>query len=290
MVAVGAAVLTPHLGWLYAHDFESFRYALKGGEPKSFLTVVVRTAGYLAGAAAYVALPLALAFINTTPSPAALRDTLVPRAPDQRLAAVAFWAPLLLPALVALIFRIELTSLWTLSAFTLLPVVLLSSPLIGVERAALVRVVAFAVLLPLVALAIAPVIAWTTHRATVTPAAAHASLLAPRLAAEWRHATNEPLKIVGGSADLAYGVAFYLPAAPSAFPDFSRQLAPWIDPAQLERDGIAIVCLTTDQGCLAAARQQGPAARQVEVEIVRHYFGIPGRPERYVILIIPPGG
>jgi 4-amino-4-deoxy-L-arabinose transferase-like glycosyltransferase len=287
-VAVGAIVLAPHLAWLYAHDFESFRYALKGEEPKSFLTVLVRTAGYLAGAAAYVALPVALAFINTRPSRAALRDTLVPRAPDRRLAAVAFWAPLLLPALVALIFRIELTSLWTLSAFTLLPVVLLSSPLIGVERAALVRVVAFAVLLPLVALAIAPVIAWSTHRGGTT--AAHASLLAPRVAAEWRQVTDKPLRFVGGSADLAYGVAFYLPDAPSAYPDFSRQLAPWIDPAQVARDGIVFVCLASDQGCLTAARQQGQAARQVEVEIVRNYFDIPGRPERYVILIILPHG
>src|SRR5215210_1367288 len=129
-IAVGAAVLMPHLAWLYEHNFETFSYALKGEESNSFLSVLVRTAGYLAGAAAYVALPVTLAFINAMLSPAALRDTLVPREPDRRLAAMAFWAPLLLPALVALIFRIELTSLWTLSAFTLLPVVLLSSPLI----------------------------------------------------------------------------------------------------------------------------------------------------------------
>jgi 4-amino-4-deoxy-L-arabinose transferase-like glycosyltransferase len=290
-VLVGAIVLAPHLAWLYAHDFETFSYALKGqAQPKSFSEVVIRTAGYLAGGAAYVALPVVLAWINTRPSRAGLRDTLVPQEPDRQLAALAFWAPLLLPAFLALIFRIELTSLWTLPAFALLPVVLLSSPLIKIDRLALLRVVAFAVLFPLVALALAPAIAWSTHRAGVAPPAAHVSLLAPRLAAEWRQATGKPLKIVGGSAELAYGIAFYLPGTPSAYPEFSRQLAPWIDPAQVMRDGIAIVCLTSDQGCLAGARAQGEAARVASVQIARRYLGAAGQPERYSFFIIPPRG
>ena len=57
--------------------------------------------------------------------------------------------------------------------------------------------IAFALLLPLFALVIAPLIAWSTHRAGVAPPAAHASLLAPRLAAVWRQAIDKPLKIVG---------------------------------------------------------------------------------------------
>jgi 4-amino-4-deoxy-L-arabinose transferase-like glycosyltransferase len=287
-VAVGAFVLAPHIWWLYVHDFASFSYALRGQGPKSFPDIAVRTAGYLAGAAAYVALPIALAWINMRPSRAVLRDTLLPREPDRRLVAVAFWAPLLLPALAALIFRIEITSLWAMSAFALLPVVLLSSPLIEVGRAALVRIVAFAVLLPLIALALAPAIAWTIHRGGVAPPSAHASLLAPRVAAEWRQATDTPLRLVGGSADLAYGVAFYLPDAPSAYPDFSRVLAPWIDPARIARDGIAVVCLASDAACLTGARQQGDPARYVTVQLARRYLGALGPPGRYVILIIPP--
>jgi 4-amino-4-deoxy-L-arabinose transferase-like glycosyltransferase len=287
--AVGVAVLAPHLWWLYANEFASFGYALRGQGPKSFADIALRTAGYLAGAGAYVALPVALAWIVTRPSRSAWRDAMLPRDPDRRLAAVAFWAPLLLPALAALIFRIEITSLWAISAFALLPVVLLSSPRIEVGRTALVRVVAFALLLPLSALALAPVVAWTAHRAGVAPPSAHASLLAPRIAAEWRQATDKPLRLVGGAADLAYGVAFYLPHAPSAYPDFSRVLAPWIYPAQIARDGIAVVCLASDAACLAGARAQGEPSRYVTVQLARRYLGMPGQPERYVILIIPPG-
>jgi hypothetical protein len=83
-------------------------------------------------------------------------------------------------------------------------------------------------------------------------------------------------------------VAFYLPDAPSAYPDFSRVLAPWIDPARIARDGIAVVCLASDAACLTGARQQGDPARYVTVQLARRYLGALGPPGRYVILIIPP--
>jgi hypothetical protein len=46
------------------------------------------------------------------------------------LAATAFWGTLLLPFLFALATGLQLTSLWTMPAWTLLPIVLLSSPLL----------------------------------------------------------------------------------------------------------------------------------------------------------------
>jgi hypothetical protein len=47
---------------------------------------------------------------------------------ERRLVAAAFWAPLLLPILAALASNIDLPSLWSMSAWTLLPIVLLSPP------------------------------------------------------------------------------------------------------------------------------------------------------------------
>ena len=57
-------------------------------------------AGYLAGAFAYVAVPLALAFVATRPSRAALADTLIPPR-DRRLVAAAFWGTLLIPPVLS---------------------------------------------------------------------------------------------------------------------------------------------------------------------------------------------
>ena len=88
-----------------------------------------------------------------------ISDTLLPSSTDQRLATVAFWAPLLLPAAGALAANLRIVSLWAMPAMTLLPVVLLSSPLIVISRAALVRLLALAVALPVVATLAAPAVA-----------------------------------------------------------------------------------------------------------------------------------
>ena len=107
------------------------------------------------------------------------------------------------------------------SAWALLPVVLLSSPLIELRRRPVIAAVAAAIVFPVVMVAAAPLIAGAVHRGGGTPAAMHSRLLAERVAHEWRRVTDKPLKMVAGESDLAYGVAAYLPSRPSAFPDFS---------------------------------------------------------------------
>src|SRR5262249_21518160 len=83
----------------------------------------------LAGSVAYVAVPLLIVAVVARPSRAAVKDMAWPSAPARRLAATAFWAVLLLPALIAPFAGLRLVSLWSMSAFALLPVMLLSSPL-----------------------------------------------------------------------------------------------------------------------------------------------------------------
>src|SRR5581483_2757272 len=144
----------------------------------SFAAVSLSVLTYLAGALAYVAVPVALALIALQPSRAAAADMLWPATADRRLAAMAFWAPLLVPVVVALAARFPLTSLWTMSAWTLLPVVLLSSPLAALHARYAVNIIAIAVTVPFIMLALAPAVAYFVHRTGVTPGAAHASELA----------------------------------------------------------------------------------------------------------------
>jgi 4-amino-4-deoxy-L-arabinose transferase-like glycosyltransferase len=288
-IAVGALALAPHIIWLINHDFAAFAYATAIHGAKSFLRTVSSAIGYLGGALAYVALPLALALVAIRPSREALIDMLLPPR-GRRLVAAAFWAPLLLPPVVALVTGIAITSLWTLSAFALFPVVLLSSPLVVIPRQAVVGIVAFVIALPPIMTAAAPAIAIAIHRSGVNPTTAHARLLADRIAHEWRLTTDRPLRLVGGNADLAYGAAFYLPGRPSTFPDLDRRTAPWMDDARVARDGMAVVCFANDSGCITRVeRYAGSSGRRTEVEVARSHFGTAGRPERYVILTVPPG-
>jgi hypothetical protein len=268
-------------------EFTPFNYATairsgSGGHP------LKSAGGYLAGALAYAALPVVLALAAIKPNRVIATDMLWPPAPERRLAVMAFWGPLLLPAALAPVFGFEVTSLWTMSAWALLPVVLLSSPLVALDRKPVTATLAAAVVFPVVMVAVAPFIAAALHRGGGSPAAVHSRLLAQRVAHEWRRVTDKPLRMVAGESDLAYGVAAYLPGRPSAFPDFNRKLGPWVDAARLKRDGVAVVCLAADPTCGMPAAALGLTGPRTEVEVARTTFGKPGPAGRYAIIIVPP--
>ena len=146
-VLVGLVLLVPHLLWLYRHDFESFGYALQVHGEKPFAATAIGVLGYLAGSIGYVAVPLIVVFVFARPSRAVMADMAWPADADRRLAAAAFWGPLLLPAVAALASGTEITSLWSMSAWTLLPVMLLSSPAITLRAVDSRRLLAAAVVI-----------------------------------------------------------------------------------------------------------------------------------------------
>ena len=277
-IVAGAMALMPHLYWLFVNDFTPFSYALAVHGSGSLGELFKNALGYLAGGFGYVAAPVLLALAATRPDRAACADFLWPPTPARRLAATAFWAPLLLPALLAPVFGFGINSLWTMSAWSLLPVVLLSSPLAKLSHAAAVRMIALAIVLPFVFLAASPFVAYRIHQAGVAPAAAHANLLAERVAQAWKSATARPLRLVSGDADLAYGVAFYLPERPRVV--LLHELASSVPEA--------MVCPEADRACVARIVQAGGTeGRRSDVELTRSYFGIAGVPARYVIVLVP---
>src|SRR4029079_12950374 len=147
-VIAGFALLGPHLVWLYQHDFAPFDYAIATHVTRSFAGVTGEALFYLAGCAAYAAAPILYVLFLVRANRAAIRDILWPPDGERRLEGVAFWAPMLLPVIGALAAGINLTPLWSLPAFTLLPVVLLSSPAVKVDPINLRRILAVAMAVP----------------------------------------------------------------------------------------------------------------------------------------------
>jgi 4-amino-4-deoxy-L-arabinose transferase-like glycosyltransferase len=281
-IAVGLAVLAPHLLWLYRHDFAPFGYAMSIHGAKSFADTAMATLGYLAGSAGYVAIPVLIVLAAARPSRATIADMAWPADTDRRLAAVAFWGPLLLPAAGALASGTELTSLWSMSAWTLLPVVLLSPPAVIVRQIDTHRILTGAVVLPLVMLMASPVIAIIAQRNGPPPATAQSNLLASEIERRWHALTPQPLRFVGGDAGLVNGVISYAADRPRALADLPRP-----DTAELARSGQAIVCFAEDAKCRAAGAALA-GGRMIENEIVRNFLRFPGKPQRYTIFIAPP--
>lgn len=295
-VAVGALALAPHAAWLVANDFAPFSYAVVVHGASSLASTLLAVIGYLAGSVAYVVIPLVIVFIAARPAGATVRDMAWPTQPQRRLAALAFWAVLLAPAVVAPFTGVRLVSLWTMSAWTLLPVMLLSSPLVTISRRDAVGILTLAAVFPIAMVVIAPAIAFAIHGSEPPPGTAQSSVLAEPVERAWRDTTDQPLRLFGGYEEFTDAVPFYMPSHPLAVHVLDGPVSQSME-ARIGRDGIVLVCpirsparpstgLCIDRA-IARARCSLPGA-QVEVEVFRRHLGMGGKRARYLIITIPP--
>jgi 4-amino-4-deoxy-L-arabinose transferase-like glycosyltransferase len=213
---VGFAMLGPHLVWLFQHDFVPFEYGIAKHVASSFGSVAVKALTYMVGSAAYVAAPLILVLAMTRPNRATIADIIWPLDRERRLAAATLWGPLLLPLVAALLGGAELNALWSMPAWTLLPVLLLSPRTVNLQPIKQRLILATAIALPVLALIAAPVIAVAVHYVGVQPPGAHGRLLAAETDRAWRQATPQPLRFVG--CNVADEVIAYAQDRPHSLP------------------------------------------------------------------------
>jgi 4-amino-4-deoxy-L-arabinose transferase-like glycosyltransferase len=297
--AVGLLVLAPHLAWLTSAPYTPFGHVYAAHAGVSQWSVLASVGTYLLGGIGYVALPLAAYAFVVRPDRRLLRETLWPADADRRMLVVLLAAQLLLPALSAPFLRVELTSLWTMQSWFLLPVVLLApasslpSPAggggvgRGLTRTKAVAVAAAVLLTTVLALVAAPVAAWVKHVNGTRHGEAYYRAISDEVTREWRRHSDRPLRIVMG--DLAWAVTFYSPDHPDAVWGFHLGLAPWVTPERVAREGYAIVCdqpqCADEAGRRAAA---APRAIRRDVEVSRRFLGREGLTAGFVILVVPP--
>jgi hypothetical protein len=111
--------------------------------------------------------------------------------------------------------------------------------------------------------------------------------LAREVSRIWRARTGTQLRIVGGSGKLANLVAFYSADQPYSIPlaDLDRS---WIDAARIRREGLAIVCESTDATCAKYASRMAPNAETVPVTLTSRFLGMAWPPVNYTITILRP--
>ncbi|MEA2877311.1 MAG: hypothetical protein QOF14_2507 [Hyphomicrobiales bacterium] len=286
-VAVGAILIAPHLIWLVKNDFAPFTYAVVAHQ-STLASSALSGLGFLLGVAGYLAAPVAISAAMTRPSVAAIADTMWPRTPERRLVLIAFMAPLVLPAFAAALAKVEIVSLWAMSAMTLLPVVLLSSPLVTVPRRAAVWLLAAAVAFPILMVLASPFIAVWIHREGVPNYATHYRLLAQAVEKAWRDETNRPLRYLGSYTNIVNGVSFYLPGRVSTLDIVGPASTPWSDEARVARFGIALVCPEAEAICMHFLNMRARDATRHTVTLSRRHWGVGDTPVRYVIAVLPP--
>ena len=285
-IAVGAVLFAPHVIWLVGKDFAPFSYAVVAHQ-STLASSALSGLGFLIGVAGYIAPAVVIAIIIAWPGMGALADTPWPHEPARRFVLIAFVAPLVLPALAAMIFRVEIVSLWAMCAMTLLPVVLLSTPLVTVTRRAATWLLAGAIVFPVLMVAAAPFIAVWIHREGVPNYATHYRLLAQAVDRIWHANVNAPLRFIGSYTNIVNGVSFYLPDHPSTFDIVDPPSTPWADEAGIARSGIALVCPEPEAVCMHFLNQRAGNLPRHAVTLSRRHWGVADKPVRYVIVVVP---
>jgi 4-amino-4-deoxy-L-arabinose transferase-like glycosyltransferase len=292
-VAAGAVAFAPHVIWLIDNDFPPLRYALGSHALASEWQVLRAAAGFLGGAVGYLALPIVLVLIAARPNRAALADIGWPSEPQRRLAVVAFILPIVLPVFAALAAHAQVVSLWTMCGATLLPVVLLSSPLVRLPHVAAVRIVTLAVIFPIVMLIASPAIGYLLFRYSPPDNATYSRPLADAIGRAWYETTARPLLRIGSNTNLVNGVVFYLPSRPATYDVEAPEQTPWTTLADIRRDGIALFCKTDDDACNGAADKLTeaagiPAARVAHAMLSRTYWSYRGPFAQFRIVVVLP--
>ncbi len=171
---------------------------------------------------------------------------------------------------------------------TLLPVVLLSSPLVSVSRRALTWLLAAAIIFPVLMVLAAPFIAVWIHREGVPNYATHYRLLAQAIERTWRASVDRPLRYVGSYTNIVNGVLFYLPRDVSTLDIVGPSATPWADEASVARAGIALVCPEAEAICMHFLNMRAGDLPRHAVTLSREHWGVRDKPVRYIIVIVPP--
>jgi len=286
---VFAAVLAPHVLWLVENDFPPFRYALVHFD-EGAIDSLLRTAEFAAMNLLYIA-PLLIAvwllFKNRgflrglSPGDWSFGHLFLP---------VAVLGPFLLALGAGSLLQVRLSSVWGIPLWFAISVLLLTPIATGIDsrqnRAAR-RLVGILLLLMPTTVLVAAALSADVQNVYSFPAREIAAEVTER----WRADFGRPLEIVGGSKASAQSIAFYSPDHPSVLLDFDLEASPWLTPARIEDEGIAVVCRTVDQACVANAHEMFPGAMsgQFTVEGAERAFGR-SRDESFRYLFIPPAG
>ncbi len=290
-IAVGAAALAPHVIFIATHGFSTVSFAMTAHET-TFAMALGWSLYFLASVRRlYRHTGRAQCTRQLTQALAAIKDSMWPA--DTERANFLSWlsaAPILVAAIVAVTCAAASTRCGRCRGMTLLPVVLLSSPLLSIKRAAAIRLLALAIVFPLLALVASPVAAIIIHKNGVPNYESQYSLIAKAVAQAWRAHTDKPLRVVGSFRTVVDGSNPYFPTRPATFAITSPWRTPWVDDDRIAHDGIAIFCPEQETACVdemnAYAARYG--AKVETVTLARRYFGTDDTPVKYDIVIIPP--
>jgi 4-amino-4-deoxy-L-arabinose transferase-like glycosyltransferase len=253
----GFAVLTPHVAWLFRMDFATLSYAADQGDllfaslasAVKFLPVILLYSLPALGFFAIFRRPRDGMPMFAVGQFRVLRET-----PSGRAFATALVLPVFFTIVLGVATEGELSSLWAIPFFALIPMaIVLLLPQAAARRAPTLGLAGVAVYC-VVLLCIAPFVREATLDRARSYSAVPVSLIAREAQEAWRERTGRRLSIVvGDAAPVVNAFAFYASDRPFAVQDMSLWLTPWVTRGMIETQGALAICEEWDDPCIGQA-------------------------------------
>jgi len=289
-VAAGALLVAPHAWWLAQSGFLPFHYfGDESGHDAGFsvATAAKLFAGDIALLGGAIAMVLIAARRRLAATPARLKTRLAD--PRFRVMAILAILPFLLTLVFGLVFRLKLSTNWTIAVFPLAPLLLIDVFDPPDDRRLALWAASLGVLLAAAALVAAP---FAPALSTASKAVQPRREAVAAAVAFWRAQTPAPLLVVGGDETYGDAAGFYAPGRPAVFIRFDPAISPWVDVANLPRIGLLALCPANDARCLAGAwRYRTPQTRWTRLVLPSHEKARAATAAGYAFIVAatPPG-
>ena len=174
--------------------------------------------------------------------------------------------PLLATAVPGLLLGVDISSRWGGPLLGMLGLLLIFQYPTHLSVVHCRRVVAGAfvwvVLLP-VAILTAHGLGWVVDEAKAFPG----KELAGTITKSWHTAHGTPLRLVAGGLVAPDSIAFHSPDHPSVLQHLNFKRSPWVERAEIDEHGIAVVCLLTDTVCLEKGTKLFPGYDWIDLSV-----------------------
>jgi len=294
LLAAGAlflALLAPHVLWLLSHAWQPIAY-IDDFAAKSAVDLLVKLASFVIAQLAYHAPALGAAAAAVTADRGALgyfwRTDGSVRERDALL--ILGTVPFLATLLAALATGTALSAVWGIPLWFLSGFLVLSAPRAAHSKLRASILVAIVVVGYAVCLLASPLVRVLTFKAGWVVAVDPRREVSRMVERLWRETTTAPLRLVGGSRNLAPSMAFYAATRPSVFTPLDFAFAPWVTRERIDREGIAVVCYAADTPCLEADQRLFAGRGTLYlVSAAKTTWGMQGLQKEAVVRIVPPG-
>ncbi len=289
-VAAGALLLVPHLGWAFTNDWPPIKYAL-GKTGYAWASSFQKAAGTAVAGIAINLVPVAIlisALRRSSPDlvAGAWRKLMLP---ERRWILVLAVGPTIATILLGIAGYVKISIGFLIPAFFMLPMMIMLAMESTITRATVAAVARAVVIVLCAALLAAPGVALGAFYLQIKGTADVSAIASRDAAAIWNETFRAPLRIVAGSEKYSIALPFYAPSNPDEFTHFSRDQAPWISRARIEREGILSICDAADTGCVELANRYAHAGtRRLPVTVRKTFAGIKGSDVPLIYVLTPP--